>query len=199
MAAPGSFGPPPGSAAASIKRPKAPPPSLRDVVLYAPLGLVAKLPSLLPELVQAGKSQVALARLAGRAASMKAGGGLGRQPGPVPASSSTSSTGSPAGPTASGTPPESATAAAPASATQRPAAQRPAAQRPAAKRPAAQRPAARRGGRLPIEGYDTLPASSVVALLGGLSADERALVRAHETSGRARRTILARLDQLDRG
>ena len=50
---------------------------------------------------------------------------------------------------------------------------------------------------LPIDGYDVLPAADIVPLLAGLSPAERRAIAAHETAGRGRRTILARIEQLD--
>jgi len=52
---------------------------------------------------------------------------------------------------------------------------------------------------LAIPGYDTLSASQVVQRLGGLSVDELEAVRAYEESGRKRKTILARVEQLQSG
>ena len=52
---------------------------------------------------------------------------------------------------------------------------------------------------LAIPGYDTLSASQVVQRLGGLSADELEAVRAYEESSRKRKTILARVEQLQSG
>jgi hypothetical protein len=52
---------------------------------------------------------------------------------------------------------------------------------------------------LAIPGYDTLSASQVVQRLGGLSADELEAVRAYEDSSRKRKTILARVQQLQSG
>jgi len=49
---------------------------------------------------------------------------------------------------------------------------------------------------LPIEGYDALAASQVVGRLAGLDADGLEQVRLHETAHRARRTVLARIAQL---
>jgi hypothetical protein len=54
-------------------------------------------------------------------------------------------------------------------------------------------------GNLAIPGYDTLSASQVVQRLGGLSVDELEAVRAYEESGRKRKTILTRVDQLQSG
>jgi len=52
---------------------------------------------------------------------------------------------------------------------------------------------------LAIPGYDTLSASQVVQRLGGLSEDELEAVRAYEEGGRSRKTILARVEQLQSG
>jgi hypothetical protein len=52
---------------------------------------------------------------------------------------------------------------------------------------------------LAIPGYDTLSASQVVQRLGGLSAEELEAVRAYEQSGRKRKTILSRVEQLQTG
>jgi hypothetical protein len=49
---------------------------------------------------------------------------------------------------------------------------------------------------LPIPDYDELSASQVVARLGGLSGDELASVREYEESGRQRKTILTKIEQL---
>ena len=51
---------------------------------------------------------------------------------------------------------------------------------------------------LPIANYDALSAVQIVPLLGELSPEERELIRAHEESHRARRTVLGKLDQLAR-
>jgi len=50
---------------------------------------------------------------------------------------------------------------------------------------------------LPIPDYDLLAASQVVRRLEALSSTEREEIRRYERQGRARRTILNRLDQLD--
>lgn len=48
----------------------------------------------------------------------------------------------------------------------------------------------------PFHGYDALPASELVQLLFRLSASELELVRSYEAATRARRTVLAKVDQL---
>jgi len=52
---------------------------------------------------------------------------------------------------------------------------------------------------LAIHGYDSLSASQVVQRLAGLSGPELEAVRAYESAGRGRRTILARIAQLQGG
>lgn len=49
---------------------------------------------------------------------------------------------------------------------------------------------------LPIAGYEALAAMQVVQRLGSLRPDELELVRQFETSHRARRTVLAKVEQL---
>ena len=60
----------------------------------------------------------------------------------------------------------------------------------------ANRPAS---GELAIPGYDSLSASQVVQRLASLSAAELEAVRGYEAATRGRRTILARVAQLQRG
>lgn len=52
---------------------------------------------------------------------------------------------------------------------------------------------------LAIHGYDSLSASQVVQRLAGLSGPELEAVRTYESAGRGRRTILARIAQLQGG
>lgn len=49
---------------------------------------------------------------------------------------------------------------------------------------------------LAIPGYDVLSATQVVQRLGGLSADELAAVQEYESAHRARRTVLAKVEQI---
>ena len=50
---------------------------------------------------------------------------------------------------------------------------------------------------LPIATYDSLTAREIIPLLEALSSEQRQVVRAHEEAGRARKTVLAKLDRLD--
>ena len=54
-------------------------------------------------------------------------------------------------------------------------------------------------GALAIPGYDDLSASQIVDRLDGLSASELEAIRAHESTRRARNTILGKIEQLSRG
>ncbi len=49
---------------------------------------------------------------------------------------------------------------------------------------------------LPIDGYDTMPARSLLALFDGLTTDQINTVRRHELANRRRETVLTRLAQL---
>ena len=49
---------------------------------------------------------------------------------------------------------------------------------------------------LALADYDHLPASDVVSKLAGLEPDERDAIEAYELSGRRRRTILGKIEQL---
>lgn len=60
-------------------------------------------------------------------------------------------------------------------------------------------PAAPASADLPIHGYDALSAPQVVQRLAGLSEEELETVRSYETATRGRRTILARIAQLQAG
>lgn len=65
---------------------------------------------------------------------------------------------------------------------------------PAAPAPTATAP--REKVDLPVANYETLSASQIVAHLAGLSRDELQRVLEYETANRARKTIIARIEQL---
>ncbi len=46
-----------------------------------------------------------------------------------------------------------------------------------------------------IPGYDSMPATDIIPLLGGLTIDDLRIVEEHERAGRARRTVLNRITQ----
>lgn len=54
------------------------------------------------------------------------------------------------------------------------------------------------GAELAIPGYDSLAASQVLPRLEGLAPDELEAVRVYEAAHRGRKTILGRIDQLQR-
>ena len=51
---------------------------------------------------------------------------------------------------------------------------------------------------MPIAGYDELTAREIIALLDGLSPSQLQVVRGHELANRSRKTVLAKLDRLER-
>ena len=62
--------------------------------------------------------------------------------------------------------------------------------------PAGTEPIGASAGELPIDEYESLAASHVVARLPSLTADELRAVRAFEAAHRGRRTVLGKIDQL---
>ena len=176
-----------------------------DVFVYAPLGFLFSARETIPQLAEKGRQYVAAARVMGefafgqgkeqaeravRQAGDQAGqtlsivGGLtGRRPSSSRATPTPERRQASPAPTPPPPAPEGAAARAEASAD------------------------TGGNGRVPgpkveslaIPGYDTLSASQVVQRLNGLSAEELEAVRAYEESGRKRKTILARVQQLQSG
>jgi hypothetical protein len=167
-----------------------------DLFVYAPIGLLFEGATLLPQLVEKGKSQVTMARMIGKFAvtqgrteATKAAGKLQDQAAGVFDFLGDSVTGPPATPS--------------------PRAERPAAARAhvstatsGATKVARATPtsASPRGGAeaaaLAIPDYDGLSASQVVNRLAGLSAAELASVQQYEAAHRGRKTILSKVAQL---
>jgi hypothetical protein len=167
-----------------MTEPKTPVDQLLDLVVYAPLGLLMNLDELLPQLVEKGHQQVAMARMFGKFA-VDAGGKEARkrldlvteQVGDLVR------------------PPTTERRSGPAASTPRTSA----ASRPAKAAPARSRPVdavALDASSLGITDYDALSASQVVPRLAGLGAAELEAVRSYESANRGRKTILAKIAQL---
>jgi hypothetical protein len=177
-----------------------------DVFVYAPLGFLFSARETVPQLAEKGRQYVAAARAMGEFAI-----GQGREQ----AGRAVRQASDQAGQTLSvvgglsarrPTPPRRSPAAKPPAEAAAPA--EPAAPPPAPPPPAPEAEAEPTGnGRVPgpsvdtlaIPGYDTLSASQVVQRLDGLAPDELEAVRAYEDSSRKRKTILARVQQLQSG
>jgi hypothetical protein len=142
-----------------------------DLFLYAPIGLLCDGASLLPKLVERGRTQVTMARMVGEYAVNSQV--LSRFTSPSPAAPSPSST------------PEPSPAPAPVATSGE-------APRVDAKRSSTSAAAA----QLAIPDYDGLSASQVVNRLAGLSVDELEAVRSYEAAHRGRKTILSKVAQL---
>lgn len=195
---------------------------LVELFVYAPVGLLYEYPEVIPKLVKRGRSQVQLARLLAQMAAnqARAGGGGSGRPAGVPPLDTLAAVLAPGLGEAAGaacnvlarlvTDLGAAVGLAPQQAPPEPASDTTAApgDEPAGDEPAGDEPAGERSDEqpdegavasspLPIAGYDGLTAREVIALLGDLTPDQRRRVRFHEQSHRGRRTILARLDQLD--
>ena len=160
-----------------------------DLLVYAPIGLLFDGASLLPLLVEKGKSQVTMARMIGKFAveqgrteATKAAGRLQDQAAGVIDFLGDSVVGAPAD--------------APPPAPLRPAA-RTTTPRPArAGTPRANGEAPIPAASLAIPDYDGLSASQVVNRLAGLSPDELQAVQRYEAATRGRKTILSKVAQL---
>lgn len=174
-----------------------------DLFVYAPIGLLFEGASLVPQLVEKGKAQVAMARMLGQfavtqgrseatkvaeKAGMQALGLLarfGQSPNAHP----------PVVPEADAPAPEAPEE--PPAATPYPPAR---AADPAAGEPAANGAAERIDpATLAIPDYDGLSASHVVNRLAGLSPEELEAVRRYEAANRGRKTILSKVAQLQAG
>lgn len=160
-----------------------------DLAVYAPIGLVLLAREQLPALVDKGRStvtgRVQVARFIGRFAVAKGRQEIERR---IAEARTPTPPATPATPSRAATSSSSMTEPPPASPVVI------VADDAAPSSPAPR--AARNGGALPIEGYDALAASQVVGRLAGLDADGLEQVRLHETAHRARRTVLARIAQL---
>lgn len=159
-----------------------------DLFVYAPIGLLFDGATLLPQLVERGRSQVSMARLIGRfavgqgrteatrAASRlqdQAAGVLGFIGDSVPMPQAERSPTTPTTPRAGKATSTTATATTPTAASSGPA-----------------------SADLAIPDYDGLSASQVVNRLAGLSAEELSSVQAYEAANRGRKTILSKVAQL---
>ena len=173
-----------------------------DVFVYAPLGLLFSARETIPQLAEKGREYVAAARVMGDFAL-----GQGREQ----AERVVRQAGGQAGQTLSvvgglaGRRPSTAPRPVRTEPTTPPPAPPPAPEGVAARVQAAGdsggngRAPAPSVDSLAIPGYDTLSASQVVQRLGGLSAEELEAVRAYEEASRKRKTILARVQQLQSG
>ncbi len=161
-----------------------------DLLVYAPIGLLFDGATLLPQLVERGRSQVSMARLIGRfavgqgrteatkAASRlqdQAAGVLGFIGDSVVVPSAVRASSPAAGPHASDVAAATAMETAPIA------------------EPAAPRSSS---ADLAIPDYDGLSASQVVNRLAGLSPTELASVQRYEAANRGRKTILSKVAQL---
>lgn len=171
-----------------------------EVLVYAPIGLLFEGASLLPQLVEKGKSQVAMARMIGKFAVQQGRGeatkvadrlqgqaaGLldlvGNTLAPTPEAARTA----PASPST-----DASTSAAPA-----PAKRAARAGRPTPRGQGSGGSAALHAPALAIPDYDGLSASQVVNRLAGLTPVELEAVRAYEAANRGRKTILSKIAQL---
>ncbi|MBA2496211.1 MAG: hypothetical protein H0V33_03800 [Acidimicrobiia bacterium] len=172
---------------------------LLDLVVYAPLGLLLNLDEVVPQLVEKGRQQVVAARMFGRFA-VEQGGAEAKKRTAGLQERAAGLVGQFGGLGGAGHEADPPMAAAPV-ATPAPAPAAPAEEiipvtierddtEGAAVGPAED--------ELAVPGYDSLSASQVVPRLAGLSGAELEAVRRYEEAHRGRKTILAKIDQLQR-
>jgi hypothetical protein len=159
-----------------------------DLLVYAPLGFALDARTLLPKLVDRGRSQVALARMMGQFAVEKGQKGAGRRLSQAQeqAFAALADLGLLPG---NGQGPTTAPAPAPDAVTPRSAERPPKPPRPTA-------PTVPAGADLAIPEFDSLAASQVIPRLEGLSPEELEAVRTYEAGRRGRKTILNKIAQL---
>lgn len=154
-----------------------------EVLVYAPIGLLFEGASLLPQLIEKGRSQVAIARMVGQFAVKQGRGEATKAVSKLQdqAAGLLDFVGDSVTPLAPDPAPVARTSPPPAA--------------PAA-RPKLDRGKAVDPGTLAIPDYDGLSASHVVNRLAGLTARELEAVRGYESAHRGRKTILSKVAQL---
>jgi hypothetical protein len=162
-----------------------------ELFVYAPIGLLFEGASLLPQLVEKGRTQVSMARMIGKFAvdqgrteATKVAGRFQDQAAGVFDFLGDSVTPIPADPPRRPSPAPTPRAEAP---------------EPKAKAAARSRNGSVDPATLAIPDYDGLSASQVVNRLAGLSAAELASVQLYEAANRGRKTILSKVAQLQGG
>ncbi|MSO86748.1 MAG: hypothetical protein EXQ71_04405 [Acidimicrobiia bacterium] len=155
-----------------------------EVLVYAPIGLLFEGASLLPQLIETGRGQVATARMIGRFALRQGRGEASK----VATNFQDQTAGwldavggrrAPVGPVPAANPDPAPVAVSPV--------------------PKASARGRRGASSLAIADYDNLSASQVVNRLAGLTTSELEAVRRHESTHRGRKTILSKVAQLQGG
>lgn len=197
-------------------QPKSPLDAALDAFVYAPIGLIFEGSTVLPQLVEKGRNQVAMAKMLGQFAVQQASQEAGKAAGKLTdqAAGILDFVGGSVTPIAEPPPPPSAPPAArPArtpktSSPARDAARKVAAGSGKAKPRPTPVPAAAPDlevvgdgpvATLAIPDYDGLSASQVVNRLAGLEPAELEAVRSYELANRGRKTILSKIAQLQPG
>ena len=167
-----------------------------DAFVYAPIGLLLDGPELFPKLAERGRMQVKTARMLGQFAvqqgQTEAGKRLATTNGPLREVLTAFGVVPAPAPAPAPTPAAPAEAAAPPRPAKRPAPKKKAT-------PAATTRPAPASSSLGIPDYDSLSASQVVKRLQGMPEGELDAVKAYEAATRARKTILNRITQLQKG
>lgn len=176
-----------------------------DAFVYAPIGLVFDGPALFPKLVERGRNQVQVARMMGKMAVQMGQGEAEKRiastEGPIRDVFVAMGVVAPEEPAPAPTPTVASTPSTKSSAKRAPRPAKKAAKRagPTAKASEAAAAQAAPASSLGIADYDSLSASQVVKRLRGMDASDLDAVQAYEAATRARKTILNRIAQLQKG
>lgn len=182
---------------------------LIELFVYAPIGMLYEYPDVLPQLIKKGRSQVQLAKFFGQMAARQRGtsvpdaavsgagaaGAAGAEATDALARLAArfiTELGSQVGlaPPSGGAGPPSTPVGSP------PSAEANAESREPASAVDAVDPVPTKTARLPIAGYDDLTAKEIIGLLEDLTHDQLIRVRKHESAGRNRKTVLAKIERL---
>ena len=178
---------------------------LIELFVYAPIGMLYEYPDVLPQLIKRGRSQVQLAKFFGQMAAKQGASSMSETPVAGAGAAGAQATdalaklaarfitelGSQVGlapPSGEPTPP--AAAAAPVTESEAVPGDDPGGPEPEAESTPT------KTARLPIAGYDELTAKEIIGVLDDLTQDQLMRVRNHETRGRNRKTVLAKIDRL---
>lgn len=175
---------------------KSPADQLVELLVYAPVGMLYEYQTVMEQVVKRGRSQVQLAKVMGKMAAQRGQNDVEENVGEVLSSAAeTIAKGITEFGAAIGLAPPK-TSSADDTPEEQPAKEA-ATEKSAPKTAGSKQPEPASKLPLPIAGYDELKAREIISLLPDLDRDQRARLAKHERENRNRKTVLAKLDQLE--